>query len=1769
MAKKKKGQKKVVKKDFASLEDDFFAAGDEGTFMTDEVDIEEPEANVEDAPMEAYVPGDEGFFGVDGVPGDEVPGDEVPGDEVVRAGVVGEPDGQMSVELSQDEDMVATEAGNVAPEHGSVVEVEPEVVAEPVVAVSTDDITEVEPEFSESLKTKALAEAARNLPSETSAESGIGEAVQPTTLPRFIPSDDEAGRWTSAMNLLVAESASLKGKKKAKLLSEASRIARLRLGENELALTHAQAAIAADSNPFTKRQLAESYNLNGRWEEMKSLNEDRAGSEKVKNTSAELLQDAALLARHQLGGGEEVKRLLQASLEQNPEDYFSLQLLLEYALPRSEWDLAEDVLARMASLAGGTRAAAFHYQRGRILMEHLERADEGLEAFREAHAADCNHVSTILALQSLYAAGGQAEALLELYATEAERLQGGDGQIYYTEAARLARDSMKDAGRAAALFNQALTCQESAEIRHELQALLAKAGDWAGLTKELEAEVLASSGSQQAWVKMRLARAKESAGDLGGALTLYREIAEDPAAAPAADAVARILHEQGEFRALVDFWEKLSDSVKDSHVRVTLSFRMGEVCEGHLNDQEGARKHYETILDHAPGYLPALEALERVYTRLADWKRLAAIYEQRAILCDEAMGVALQIHRAAAVYEFRLDDNDRAREFYQRALDQVADFPPSLDALLRVLEGEDDWRGMSAILAKAAEASTDSNEVVSFFYRSARILADKVGDEPEALVSLRRCIDLSPGFLPAHTLLKELSARSGAKEDHMALQLQEARSVKDLERRHWLLMEAASLAQSSGVGDPLALVMEVLGEDPLHVGALQFQETAAMLAGNRDVVISLYQGTIGALDDDNARSQLAAVMMMHQQAAGDMVGALRSATEVLGCDDADTRPMEVVARLLEAHGRPEDAARALESIGAFREQARLQEQYMEAPDEALATLEKALEADGEDVGVLLRALQLSQRLGETARAAELHAKLANLSEASPIKVVHGTLAGHLYQAQDQQEQALAAYQLAFDARPSAGKASDALRRLLGSAGNADALRSLHKAMKSPKLHVAIDLLSANDGEGAAALLEGEGDLPSRVWREAGLEQSEQWQALYEAILERMSILGDEDQKDECQGKLRWLLGEKLQGTEEAWDAYTQLHEEYPEDRGILEALARIAGARGDGALALQYLQGLVDLAQEGSEKARIYRQIADVHQLSQEIEGARQAWLNALDHEPEDQEALRGLRSLAESEGDHKAVVGVLAREAALVKGDEQVALYARIARIWESDIGDSGVASEAWRKVLEMDGAYTEALDRLVDLTSILEDWSGFVQHAEARLEQMEAGSKQNDLLNRVGEVYLDQLRDESQAMRCFERAIAGNGASPQAAKRLEKIYRSRKDWDKVVACLQGQAAGGGDDAVRALVKCVKIQIEKLDNKEQAAATYQAILEMDAKHSDALVFLSEYRFKAGDSVGAVELYALREAQADTWDLDDFDVQIEVSLFYYHYALSLIQLGQTDDALARLNKALELNPSHLPSLQAVGPLYMEAGNWKQAEQVYRSLLKYTGGTGDSELLADTYANLGRVEWALDKPDKATNRFNKAISLQANNITALLGMGDVYFTEEDWPSLLNTYNNVIRFAHDPNSVIEAYLVKGHVLDSKMGLPDKAEQHYQKAKHYQETLSVKVNRPARFERLAELALLKLSELALRESKWAQAKDLVESALTVSKSGQVFGPELHLALALSLAGAEDSDAAQAALEQACKMDSALSQSVGSKAPGDAALLVELQQRVQAQRS
>ena len=247
MGKKKTGSPSADK-GFASFEDDFFTEGDEGNFLTEEEELGDFQASVEDAPMEDFVPGDDGVPGDDdGVPGDD---DGVPGDDVEDMAAKSEP--------QVDEDMVATEAGQ--PQGASVVD-EPEValvgnedlesveltsgeVAREVAqSAAVEDDTEIE-DFDGEAQKAALAEAARNLPGQGTSDKTLSAApvVGP---PAFEPPKDGVEGWLAVMEMMVAEASEAAGEYRAGLLAEASRIARLRVGDAEASLKHAEAAAEA------------------------------------------------------------------------------------------------------------------------------------------------------------------------------------------------------------------------------------------------------------------------------------------------------------------------------------------------------------------------------------------------------------------------------------------------------------------------------------------------------------------------------------------------------------------------------------------------------------------------------------------------------------------------------------------------------------------------------------------------------------------------------------------------------------------------------------------------------------------------------------------------------------------------------------------------------------------------------------------------------------------------------------------------------------------------------------------------------------------------------------------------------------------------------------------------------------------------------------------------------------------------------------------------------------------------------------------------------------------------------------------------------------------------------------------------------------------------------------------------------------------------------------------------------------------------------------
>lgn len=1688
-------------------------------------------------------------------------GDDFSQDEVARARAEREARRQLSSAEPEPDVADAADAGDEAPIEAAdgatapVIEETSRVSAPPAMPVIQvpsppilsdfieDDETEVEP--SPPTVTIPPAEPA---PRPPAPEPVVAPAASVERVARYIPSPSAAGRWNELARALELESESTTDPtQRARLQAEAGRLYFSRLGNwDEAGRLFSSAVDAGLDEPRILKAYGDVVASQANYSLLRDLLVQRADRSEGP-AAAEALQDAVLVERNILRQDASAIALLGRSLEIEPHDWFALRLQRDLEHRSKNWAGLVDVLERMAKMTGGARAARLLVERGRIYEDELDNLDAAAASYGAARQHDPAYGAAFLSCERIARVRGDSEGLISLYIQEAGRSEGRDASFWLARAARFSTRSEGTSERTADLYTQAIAAAGPAarELRHEAQGFFAAASMSDALVQSLGEEAEHLSGQEKAFVLYRLGQILEQHDQNEEALTAYRQAVEaDAAAGPAVESVTRLLTSRGEHREMLDFLAEYVTRLDDPHLSVTTLYRMGELCEGPLGDQDGARTHFEAILDTAPGYLPALEGLERVYTRLEAWDSLAAVYEQRALLCEEPSGIALQLHRAGAVCEFRLSEHARARDFYHRALEQVADFPPSLDAFARILESEGDWAQLAQVLSAAAKVTRDSNEVVSLTYRAARILADLVDDPARAVASLDRCLELQPGFLPAITLLRELSARTGAWQEVYTLHRLEAESAEDLYRRHWRMIAAADVAERVEEVDVDAVLTDILSEDERHVGALVALERRALSGDDSAHLLAIYQRLLGLADDGAERVRIATRIASLARDEGDTVAAMQAVSEIISAEEDG--PVIAVARIAESLNYWEEARRALESSdGTALELARLLESYGGEPAQCAAAWRSILEEDVDSTEAASGLERALTRMGSREGLAEVHGVLADNLTDAPIAAFHALLAGHLFEAGEELERAISYYSAAFTSRPYPGKAFSALRRIYAQQGNTQDLNTLFDSLsEADSIERAEAIEEAGDSSAAAEVYTrllaaaDPGDiaerLPLMIRLEQALEESGQWSELFSLLTQRKESTSHPEAKLAIESKRRWVLTEELSDTDEAWDFYRQLHEESPQDVEVLEALARIAGARGETDLAIQYLDGLSQAATSPEDAARYQRRVAEVHLRTDDRAAARKALEYALDLHSEDVDALSQLKTLATEDEDWRGLVGVLSREAASAPGQAQVDCYRQIAALWENQLDKPAIAQETWGRVFELSPGDPEALQHLVDLARGGEDWVTFAEKG-AQLVQILEGAERSAFMAELGSVLLHKLERESDALRYLDAASSSEHPSLAAARELKQVYKQRGAWEQVVEIMirEAQATDEPAEATTILLHAAEARLDTLHDRDGAAEIYGMILKIKPDNPEALRFRGDYLYQSGDLEGAVVIFRQLEDIDEDLDLDDFDVCIEAAQYYFRFGDSLRRVGDTAEALSRYEKALEFNHSHLPTLEAIGPIYIDNESWDKAAKTFRQILQLTGGQGDPERIARTYTNLGIIEHNLGKLDKAKKRFNKALELRPNDIAALQGIAGVLFVRNDWNNLLNVYNNIIYHAQEPGEVVEAYLTKGYVLDAQLGLPAKAAQHYEKS------LDFDPAQPA--------AYLRLSELALRDQDWPEAAGLADRGLSLEIENTSLLSGLHLVKAIAHQACADATAAQDSYRAAVDASSALAEALG----------------------
>jgi len=821
----------------------------------------------------------------------------------------------------------------------------------------------------------------------------------------------------------------------------------------------------------------------------------------------------------------------------------------------------------------------------------------------------------------------------------------------------------------------------------------------------------------------RLGELREQLNDPGGSGEAYADAAE-------AQKNPKLWESAERCFVAAERWDRAGQAaVQRAHMagdskQQAQSFARAADYFGRANDDASVVANLERATDLDPTSDEFAHLLTDRYTSAQKWNELVQLLVRRGDrLTDRAARVAMR-RQAANLYAGQLGDKETARETWLKVLED-GDDKEALERLIDDAVEREDHTEATTLLRRLGNTAVDRAERARIALREAELLAEGVGDVDTAIACYERILaDLDATCRPALQAIADLQE---ARDNPAA-------AADALERELKLVADGTERGQIAG---RLARLYELLGDAKNAIRALEivrkadledfdaltrlcdlcekaelWDKVAELLAQRIEVeadeaeVSTLTQKLAGILADNLDRGDEALAALTELADMGD--ASIRDAYVDLG-DRLGWRGI-VATKLVEwwfeakqsaerlTHlrgafdrfaevGREQDAVRVaceiVRSKGADRELAdRLEQLAVKTSDlDALAIAQDLLARDltGHDrARELVRQAEARVKAGAPrlealqhgeagltsvppGEAEELLVRLAAIAE-KPSDVVD------LYERQISRCKAPAdrVRALARAAQMAASKGQvdrgrGFLELALSGTPTDETLAVLEQAARDgdsqtggERLRRALCASMANGGQGA---------------RDGGKTRG--------SLMRRAASMAHRDLNDVEQA-FTWLGDALIAHVDPlTLDALEGLSREVGDPRRAEATLSRALGEVFDGPLVRQLLARRAKLRREQlDDKAGAGADLKKLHDLS-----------------PNDQAVMDELSALLTELGDFRGMVQLY--EDQILRGKDMNAraeLARKVARMWEEQLADPREAADAWRRVLRMKQADTEA---------------------------------------------------------------------------------------------------------------------------------------------------------------------------------------------------------------------------------------------------------------------------------------------------------------------------------------------------------------------------------------------------------------------------------------------------------------------------------------------
>lgn len=609
-----------------------------------------------------------------------------------------------------------------------------------------------------------------------------------------------------------------------------------RLNETARAAASCETALSIDPNNLSALRLLERIKAN-----------DKARRIELRARIAEVLGDEKLSAAMKLTAMESggtgtpdavLLEQLKRAYSQDPTDE-SLGITLERALQKA--NDASGLIELYEHRRGSTNDSADMLQLSLRIAELYERSLRDSGRARAAYevalrSAPDLYPALVGLSRCLFKAGQSAEAIKVLEQIGATARDQATVQQALIDAARVARDGLKNEELAASLFKRVLERDPlHPEAGAGLEELLARRGGAADLAamhenrgeaklaqKDLSAAAREFHHAARIWldtVKDRdraiaaLDRSLMALPTLPDALELKGTLAiESQSYAEAAAALAVRVQQGGDPLTLA---------------RVHL--RLGALYHDHLSDQTRAAAHLQTALSADASNTEALERLATIHSTSRNWTGAADCLRRLLDLEGSSAARARHAVMLARITDEGFGDVPQAISLYRRALELVPGDSATLDRLVALYERTGAMNELVVMLEQQVQQASDVKRAVALKMRIGAIQARSLDDAQRAIATYRQVTELDPAHTAAHVALAELFSRDTASismaiETHRTLLRHEPTRVESLRAlfRMWESLKqldkafcAASLLVFLKVANEIELAFYIEGRNRL------------------------------------------------------------------------------------------------------------------------------------------------------------------------------------------------------------------------------------------------------------------------------------------------------------------------------------------------------------------------------------------------------------------------------------------------------------------------------------------------------------------------------------------------------------------------------------------------------------------------------------------------------------------------------------------------------------------------------------------------------------------------------------------------------------------------------------------------------------------------------------------------------------------------------------------------------------------------------------------